>query len=248
MAEDQRIVLLKLHPCVKGLSDEAVREIAEQMELIRYEAGEIIHQAKDAVTSIFVIVQGRLKVSALDLHGKEFLQRFLVRGEQFGGLGAALGEPIPVNVSAFEPSTVLKIDYQAMLELTNKHAQFRSNFSRLIAGGVQQAFFGDKRLETPSLVAFLHQSPATYELPRRVIKRLVELGENVCVITDRPSSSRVDGVQHWRSVEKDQSLSDEELRRQFESWADAERIIIDVDAHGKVIDTVRVLKFCEHAF
>ncbi len=248
MAEDEKIVLLRMHRCVKGLSDEAVREIAEQMELIRYEAGEIIHQAKDVVTSIFVIVQGRLKVSMLDLHGKEFLQRFLVRGDQFGGLGTAIGEPIPVNVSAFEPSTVLKIDYQAMVELTNKHARFRSNFSRLIAGGVQQAFFGDKRLEKPLVVAFLHQSPATCELTRRVIERLVELGENVCVMTDRPSFARVDGVQHWRLFERDQSPSDEEFRRQLQSWADAERIVIDVDAHGRVIDTVRVLKLCEHAF
>jgi len=248
MAEDEKILLLKLHRCVKGLSDEAIGDIAGQMELVRYEAGEIIHHAKDTLTSVFVIVQGRLKVSALDLHGNEFLQRFLVRGDQFGGLGAALGEPIPVNVYASEPSTVLKLDYQVAIELTKRHAQFRSNFSRLIAAGVQQAFFNVKRREKPLVVAFLHQSPATVDLTRRVIERLVELGENVCVMTDRPSFSRVDGVRHWRLVEKDRSPGDDEFRGQIQSWAKADRIVIDVDAHGTAIETVRVLEYCEHAF
>ena len=41
------------------------------------------------------------------------------RGEQFGMMVGALGESVPIRVVALEPTTILRLDYEEVLELTS---------------------------------------------------------------------------------------------------------------------------------
>ena len=50
---DDKVLLLKLHPCSRGLSDEALAEIAEAAEMIRYDSGDLICRAEEPVAEPF---------------------------------------------------------------------------------------------------------------------------------------------------------------------------------------------------
>ena len=130
---DDKLLLLKSHPCSKGLQDDALEEIATAAELVRYDTGEYVHHANRAITSVCIVIHGRLQVSALDMHGNLVAQRYESAGGQFGGLAAALDAPLPMDAVAQEPTTVLRWSYQTALDLTGKHQTFRLNFSRLLA-------------------------------------------------------------------------------------------------------------------
>ena len=156
---DDKLLLFKSHECSHGLSDEALKEISDAAELVRCDSGEYLHRANDPMTSVYLVVHGRLRQSLVDMHGKELLQRFLTRGMQFGALGAAQAEPIPVNVIAQEPSALLKFDFSKALEFTRKHATFGLNLTRLIAGMVRQVLMPDRHKKKPTLVAVFHESP-----------------------------------------------------------------------------------------
>jgi hypothetical protein len=57
---DKKFLLLKMHPCVAGLSDEAVQEIADAGELLHFNSGDVVHRSHEVVTSVNLVIHGRL--------------------------------------------------------------------------------------------------------------------------------------------------------------------------------------------
>ena len=49
---DDKFLLLKMHPCAEGLSDELVLEISSACQLLRFDSGEIIQRANEPLDSI----------------------------------------------------------------------------------------------------------------------------------------------------------------------------------------------------
>jgi len=246
--EDEKLLFLKTHECAQGVEDDALRDIADHSELVRNEPGDVIHHAGDVLTSVYLVVQGRIKCAAMNLHGKVFMERIYSRGQQFGGLGAALAEPVAVSLTSHGPSVLLKFDYQTALKLTLTYPKFRSNFVRLIARSAQQAVFGDRHRKKASLIAIYHESPASRELTVRLIKRLQELGENPCLITDQASPPELDGVRTRLLTEGGRTLSYEEIRRQAHEWSDTNRVFLDLCVDTKNLSPTDVLLFCEQVF
>ena len=93
------------------------------------------------MTSVFLIVHGRLKQDVYDVQGKALMTRYQVAGGQFGGIAAALGEPMPIDGVAADPSTLLRFDYSRCLELTKRHDQFRLNWLWILATAIKSNLF-----------------------------------------------------------------------------------------------------------
>jgi NTE family protein len=140
-----KLLLLKSHECSNGLNDEALQEIANTAELVQVDSGEYLHRANQKLTSVYFIVHGRLKQSIVDMHGNVLLQHFLSRGTQFGALGAAQADPIPVDVVAIEPSAALRIDFDTTRKLSFKYDEFGANITRLIGSMVRRALLADRK-------------------------------------------------------------------------------------------------------
>jgi len=49
---DDKYLLLKMHPCTHGLTEEAVREIADTTELVHLSPGDCLQEANEPVTSV----------------------------------------------------------------------------------------------------------------------------------------------------------------------------------------------------
>lgn len=243
---DDKVLLLKLHPCSRGLSDEALEEIAEAAEMIRCDPGDVVNRAGEQVTSVYLIVHGRLRLNILDVQGNVVMRRFQSAGGQIGGIAASLAEPTPLNCSAEDPSVLLRIDYSKALEFSSKYEILRANFSRLIADSVKQSLFNDKLPVRPSVVAFFHQSNETRLVSRKLLERLSELGEFPSVFVDRPNE--MEGIRERRILGTDQDSSPEEIRRQVGEWLQVGRVIFDVESAVAPERASRGFEVCEQVF
>ena len=126
---EEKFLLLKRHVCSDGLSDQVVQEIADECELVKCEAGEYLHHAKQKFDSVFLLSHGGVRQSLVDFRGNVIVQRHQTAGAQFGALSAALGEQSQIDLVVEEPTTLLRLDYQKALELTN-NTMFFSRISR----------------------------------------------------------------------------------------------------------------------
>jgi CRP-like cAMP-binding protein len=227
---EDKLLLFRSHECSRGLSDEALQEISGAAELVLLESGDYLHHANDVVSSISLIVHGRLEQSVVDMHGHVLYQRILLPGSQFGVLAVAQANPVPVDVIAVEPSAALKLDAETTLRFTRKHGTFGLNITQSISNMVRQVLLCDRQLKKPSLVTIFHESQRSRCLTRRLIQRLLELGESVCLMSDREDWEPIEGVPYRSLTEDGNLLTREDIRRQFNLWSDSGRVVVDVDA------------------
>lgn len=76
MIDDERVQLFRLHACSLGLDEAALQEIASAAELMRCEAGDVIVDPQTPVTSIYLVIHGRVRLQLLDIQGRVAVQRF----------------------------------------------------------------------------------------------------------------------------------------------------------------------------
>jgi len=228
---DRKLLLLKSHQCSDGLTDDELNEVANHLELVEYETGEYAHHANDDIKNVNLIVQGRFRVSFMDRHGNSFLEKFLTRGDQFGAVAAALGEPLSASVNAEEPSITLKLDYKVALDLTKRIDVLRMNFAQSIARDYQSMVFGKKPRQRSAVIAVFRGSDVGHcSLTPRLVRRLKELGESPSVLSDRNDWEPIEGVPFRSLVEDDHHLAPDEIRRQVNQWSDSKRVFLDVDS------------------
>ncbi|MEM9351622.1 MAG: patatin-like phospholipase family protein [Planctomycetota bacterium] len=221
-----RVLLLKRHPCSRGLDQQALEEVAEAAELLRLDSGEVVCRPGDPIHSVFLVIHGRLRVELHDEKGHLMVDRLLHWGSQFGGLAAAFGEPIPLGCTVEDPCLLLRLDHERVVDLTKKHDALRANFARLIALGVRNAVFADKTPRPPRLVSFFHASDATRGIPQKLVERLASLGEDIGVFTDCPLEFPA-AAEHQR-ISNDNLPAPKEIQNRAAELSQDGRVCFDV--------------------
>ncbi len=207
------IDLLKAHEYFRGVSDTALGEIARFGTITNYDTAAVVHQLNDPLSSICFILRGRLKSVRVDSRGDEHLFQMFERGEQYGMILGGLGESIPVRIFALEPSTILRLDHEKSMELVLLHPDLRRQWLQSYARSLRRRFLEPTAGQSPKVIAMLHQSPATRNLAQKIIGRLQELGEAICVLSDADSWRSMPDV-GFRSLLKDNRLIEvAEMRR-----------------------------------
>jgi NTE family protein len=146
---------------------------------------------------------------------------------------------------AEEPTTLLKLNYQIVLELTRQHEVFRSNYTRLIADSVRNMLLKDCRQKKLALVAVFHESPTSRPLPRRLINRLKALGENPCVLNDQADWQPMEDVP-WRClIQNEAKISEQEIREQLHLWSDSKRIFVDVSSNYSPVNASNLVEISD---
>ncbi|MEE2826415.1 MAG: cyclic nucleotide-binding and patatin-like phospholipase domain-containing protein [Planctomycetota bacterium] len=243
-------LLFKTHPCSHGLSEQACQEIASAAEVLVVEPGHAIHQRDQAMTDVFLIVHGRLKQDVYDVQGKVLLSRYQVAGGQFGALSAALGEPMPIDSVAEDPSTLLRFDYSRCLELTKKHDRFRLNWLRILATSIKSNLFQDRSPIRPRMIGLFHQSAETRPLTKQLLGRLQALGEAPCLLTDDRDCPPLENVRmRVAPSEGEEQLGPAEIRRLVGEWsADSERVVCELATSYDLERSGNLVEVCEQVF
>ena len=244
---DEVIPLLKVHEYFQGASDETLQEVARLGRVAQYPAGSVVHEADVVLTTVGFVLRGRLKAVRVSTNGTESLFRMIERGEQFGLMVGALGEPVPIRVVALEPTTILRLDYEEALELTISRPDLRRLWLKTYAGSLRKFFFGAAPKRSTMMLALIHNSPATRPVAERLIRRLGDLGEQLAVLSD--SDQRLDSPNvRFRSLrEEGRDLTIAEIREQVAQWQDVNRVIFDVHSYLTPERTAQLMELVDRA-
>lgn len=223
--------LMRAHGCFQGLGEDALAEIAEHMEVVRYKPNECVHQPNTPLTDIYFVVEGTLKATRRDLRGNEKVLFLFSRDDQFGAItGGALSEPLPEGVFARTNCTLLKLEHKKALSFAPAYPKFRLNLLQTVARTLRRNLIEDKSKLQPSIVAIFHCSPVTRSLTQRIVYRLVELGEQPSVLSDRNEEKREDYVSYTALSKENCELWISDIRKQISQRRSSDRLFIDVDA------------------
>jgi len=126
--------------------------------------GEVIVRQGDAVSSLFLVTAGAVRLSSVTASGREIVVGLLCRGDLFGE-SALLGDPSLVRAEAVGPTTLLALPIASLRSTLERTPATAEELLRLIAA----------RLHRTS--AALEDAMAA-DLPSRVVGRLRELADD----------------------------------------------------------------------
>jgi CRP-like cAMP-binding protein len=117
-------------PIFSDLSPDAFVALTRTMALRRIPEGDVVLREGDGGTSFYAIASGRLAVSKRDEQGDPVLLARLREGEFFGEMALLSGAPRAATVIAEEPSELLELSADVLLEIARKHPHVASSLRR----------------------------------------------------------------------------------------------------------------------
>jgi CRP/FNR family transcriptional regulator len=103
---------------LSGMSQQAVHHFNAMMRPTKRRRGEWIFVLGDPADSIYLLEEGRMKITAFAEDGHEVLYQIIGPGEIFGDTSAILGIPRTTSAQALEPSLLCEIrrkDFESLL-------------------------------------------------------------------------------------------------------------------------------------
>lgn len=108
----EKVITLKAVEMFARTPEDVLADVAALAEEVRFKAGETIFQKGEAGESLYVIVQGEVKVHDGDLDLKHLKDKSV-----FGELAVLDPEPRSASITAITDSHLLRLDREAFLEL-----------------------------------------------------------------------------------------------------------------------------------
>jgi CRP/FNR family transcriptional regulator, cyclic AMP receptor protein len=118
---DQAAALLAQTELFGELDGNALQRVAEQAIWRSYTKGSLIFTQGDPGDSLFVLVEGLLKVVVTSEQGDEMVLVTLRPPATFGELALVDGRPRSASVEAVEPTTALGFERTTLLELIQRY-------------------------------------------------------------------------------------------------------------------------------
>lgn len=104
-----RMYVLARAPYFLGLGEEELDRIDRRMQTGSWAAGDYLYHAGDRADALYVVAEGRVKLSQVTADGTETVTDILVPGELFGAM-SAIGEPFHLqSASALVGTCTLRI-------------------------------------------------------------------------------------------------------------------------------------------
>lgn len=110
---------LKQVAVFEGLAETELNSVAQMFKERQYKRNDIIFVEEDTGQYMYIVKEGRVKVSRILPNGRETILTFHKEGEYFGEMSLIDGGTAPANVTAVVPTTILVInqhDFSLLLE------------------------------------------------------------------------------------------------------------------------------------
>jgi CRP/FNR family cyclic AMP-dependent transcriptional regulator len=125
-------------PLFAALTPEAVATLEQHSAVRSFRKNTVVIQKGDESSTLYAVLEGRLKVSIADNEGKEVILNTLGPGDHFGEL-AILGEgPRTATVITLEDARLLTMSRSAFLDCLGKHPDIALALIRHLADRVAQ--------------------------------------------------------------------------------------------------------------
>lgn len=149
----------------EALREWDLRRLAEAATLHRYPRGQVILTGESDPELVYLVKEGRVKISTLSPDGKEQVLALLERGDLFGRL-APVDPRVPPWVEALEPSVICTIPPPVFEEIVRRAPEVGLQVIRVLAKRLRDAEreIADLSLRTvpARLAALLFRLPEEY--------------------------------------------------------------------------------------
>ncbi|MEI7557172.1 Crp/Fnr family transcriptional regulator [Candidatus Chlorohelix sp.] len=152
-------------PFFASIAADELKDLVARVKRRVYKHGETIYHKDDAGSTMYVIVDGTVKVSVPSESGAEMILAILCKGDFFGELSLFDGKPRSATVTSVGPADVLTIYRDDFIDFLKKHPMVAVN---VIATLSQRIRLTDALVED---VVFL-------DIPARLAKKLLELSNS----------------------------------------------------------------------
>ena len=124
---DRYRVLIGSAPLFRGVPGPALDDLLRRMQVKTRTAGSLVVAQDEPGDSMFLLVQGRVKIALFGESGRELTLAELKPGDFFGEMSLFDGRPRSANVVAVEDSTVLALGREAFAQHLKAHSQTALN-------------------------------------------------------------------------------------------------------------------------
>lgn len=142
------IELLKSIPLFSELSDKDLDRIISVGNKQRYHKENLILIEEEVGSSMFVILDGRVKISRISDDGREVILSILSEGDFFGEMSLLDGQTRSANVTAIDDSELLVIRREEFLQMLHDYPQIAINLLKELAQRIRK---GDEHIKSLSL-------------------------------------------------------------------------------------------------
>lgn len=112
-----KLATLQKIPLFFGLSEASLSRLEALVRERALERDQLVIRQSEPGNSMFVILEGRVKVSLHGDDGKEVILSVLKAGDFFGEMSLLDGQPRSANVSTLEPTRLLVLERSALLQI-----------------------------------------------------------------------------------------------------------------------------------
>ncbi len=130
---------LKTVTLFEDLSEEELGIVASRFRERDYVKHEIVFFEEDTGNYMYIVQEGRVKVSRLLPNGKEMILAFHEMGEYFGEMSLIDGRTSPATVTTVIPSRILTVTRQNFLELL-EHPRINRAVLKMLCGRCRDAW------------------------------------------------------------------------------------------------------------
>jgi CRP/FNR family transcriptional regulator len=101
----------------RELGDAELREVARQFSERRYDRGQVVFSDDDTGRFMYVVKEGRVKVSRWLPSGREIILAFHPAGDWFGEMALIDGQTVPATITAVVPTTIFSLSRGRFFDL-----------------------------------------------------------------------------------------------------------------------------------
>lgn len=159
-------------PLFASLDAPYLAELAGRLVGRNYRRGETIFHKDDPGSSLYIIKEGQVKITSASPEGEEVILDILTDSDFFGELSLLDGRARSASAMAMESTRALTLDRRDLLDFVGRHPE--------PVGDILAAL--SERLRRTDL---LLEDAVFLDLPRRLAKRLLDLGERHGLETDK---------------------------------------------------------------
>jgi CRP/FNR family transcriptional regulator/CRP/FNR family cyclic AMP-dependent transcriptional regulator len=165
------VQLFKGIPLFEGLSDRELEAIAALVVTRRFGREQVIFLAEEEGDAMFVIQNGRVKISLISDDGREIILDILRKGDFFGEMSLLDGHPRSATVVAIEETELAMLRRSDFLQLVQRVPQIATKLLAELATRLRRA---DQKIEHLALL----------DVTGRILKTLMQMGERHGVPTE----------------------------------------------------------------
>ncbi len=126
------LAALSRMPLFEGLSESALQDIANHLQVVQYEPNAVIYEPGEPATALYLVAEGEVSVRRVE--GNTAVELYRARANDFFGEEEALAGDARANAAvALTPTTCWVLPAADLDALVNRHPRLGLNMARLTA-------------------------------------------------------------------------------------------------------------------